>query len=297
MQAGWVYLDQYGATGNLKFSDLARSSFEKARQLGMEKHPIWLNAWGAYLSRVEGRHAESEGFLRQASEGGISTQYVHLLLASGLPFQAQRLMEKHLALYPFETADRLYLSIAYGAQGQYEEMLKSADLGISYSPDNGVHHAHRAYALMRLGRFSETRSAIKNVADIEGIGSWPHRDLLAHLAVAEGNHQLARETARDFAADGGFVSAGLIHAELGDPEGEEYLRNAMHAFYVYLPFRISQMSDRVKNNEAIIAGIEDYGYNTAWRLELCRRSAKVDAEAHAQCTTGDLVSRVLPSIQ
>ena len=134
LQAGWALQSQYTQSTEPEIKKNMKRSLVRAADLGMSEDPQWLNAWGGHLSRIEGAHSEAEEVLRRAVEGGVYTQYVHLLMASGLIDEAIELLRTATTRYPFFLADRDYLTVGLGLKGDFHAMLESCLLYTSPSP-------------------------------------------------------------------------------------------------------------------------------------------------------------------
>ena len=306
VQAGWAYTEMYSRTMDQRYRERAVAAYERARDLGMASDPYWLNAWGGYLSRFESRHREAESYLREAAEGGVPTQYIHLLLASGL-YEAGRDAALHSLLRnPTHNDERIYLNVAYGLLGNYSAMLEAARAAIAVYPDGVIHRSHEMSALIRLGRLDEaeaayeelTRALIRlgrlNEGDyaLENLVPGEPSDELAlsfprgRFAAARGQREEALEQAALLERYGVTASAGLIYLILADPRGEAYLRSALQPFYINLPFRLATLAESIRTNESVLAGVHDYGYDPAWKAELCGLAATMPAHTGISCDVG-----------
>ncbi len=281
--AGWKYFIMYSNTASDDYRGKAFEAIQQAATLGMDEVPQWQNLRGAYLSRITQNHEDAELVLRKAAEDGVITQYAHLMIASGLPELAMQALHKHLTLYPYESSNRSYLTIAYAMLGQYEAALASTEIGLSFAPHNVLQLQQKSFALIRLGRFDEARNTIETLRAATPEQPWRARIVLAHLAAAEGDEIAVRKYVDRLLAVKWVGHAGFLLLELGDKQGEEYLRDAHHVLAVDLPHRTGLLSNRVRGNPVLRSIIEDYGYNEVWRAELCRRSATISTETGFTC--------------
>lgn len=107
--------------------------------------------------------------------------------------------------------------------------------------------------------------------------------MLAHVAAAEGDKIAARKYVEKLLAAKWLGEAGFLLLEIGDKQGEEYLPDAGHAWMVDLPHRTGLMSERVWGNPVFRSIVDDYGYDDAWRIELCRRTEQMSTDTGFTC--------------
>jgi len=283
LQAGWALQAQYSnsVTPKPETKESMRLALVKAGDLGMSEDPQWLNAWGGYLSRIEGDHPEAEKVLWRAVEGGVYTQYAHLLLASGLVDEANQLLRAATTKYPFFSADHTYLTVGLGLNNDFGSMLKAANELIRLSPKFRLGHIYQIHAMIHLGEFDAAEKKISDLSKIVETPSisWTQRFLRAHMWHASGLVEKAERSAELFERKNITAAARGIYLLLGDDRGWELTERRLTSFILDLPYELVTLPQTVREHPKMKLWIENHGYTREWRNTLRDRVKRLSLGA------------------